>query len=94
MPGLESSTQLQFDAAHGVVAVFREAEFKVRRKPAAIERVACLIEFRHDIFEILPDEVRQEKAIMQLRSPAHQTLRRIGCFPKTRDQRAQAAIAG
>src|SRR5437870_6383320 len=27
MPGFESSAQLQVDAAHGVVAVFREAEF-------------------------------------------------------------------
>ena len=94
MPGLEGGAQLHFDAAHGVVAVLGKAEFKVRRKPAAIESVACLIELRHDIFEVLPDEVGQEKAIMQLRAPAHQTLRLIGCFPKTRDQRAQEQLLG
>ena len=64
----------------------------MRREPTAIERVACLIEFSHDIFEVLPDEVGQEKAIMQLGAPAHQALRLIGYLPKTRDQRTQEQL--
>src|ERR687891_1456836 len=66
----------------------------MRREPTGVEWIAALIELRDDILEVEPNEVRQEKAVVQLRAPARQTLRLIRCFPKTRDQRAQKQLLG
>ena len=64
MPGFEGAAKFHFDAARGAVAVLGKTEFKMRCEPIAIESVARLVELRDDIFEVLPDEVGQEKAIM------------------------------
>ena len=65
-----------FTSALRDVADAREAELEVRREPLRLERIAAVAQIVDDVAEILPDEVRQHEAVVHLRAPAHQRLRR------------------
>ncbi len=90
VPRLERLAQLeQRPTAHGEVAELRKTELEMRREPieAQVEsRVALLLEH---VLEVQPDEMRQQKAVVELRAPTREAPGRVGCAPKTRHQRAQ-----
>jgi hypothetical protein len=75
-------------------AVHRETELEMRRKPGAFERIAGRTHLANDVVEVLLDEVRQHEAVVQLGSPAHQSLRRVRRAPEAGDQGPQQQLLG
>ena len=92
MPRLERHAQLDGDARGGEVAEQREAEIAVRREPGELERIAGVVELADDVLEVLPDEVRQHEAVVQLGAPARQPRRLVRRRPEARDQRAHQQL--
>ena len=92
MPGLERLPQFELHAAGGEVAIFREAEFEVRREPLGLQRVAIGLHVRHHIHQVLFDEVRHQKTVVQFRPPTRQRLRRVRPLPETRHHRPQQQL--
>ena len=91
VPGLERAAQREMDAAHRDFAHRREAELEMRREPLGLERVAGLRHLGEHVLEILPDEPRQQEAVVQLGAPALRALRRRAAARSGRSARAAAA---
>ena len=64
----------------------------MRREPAELERIAGIVELRDHVLEVLPDEVRQHEAVVQLGAPARQPRRPVRRGPEARDQRAHQQL--
>jgi hypothetical protein len=89
VPGLERLAQLQLRDPQRLIAELRKAELEMRREPLEPQSKARAVRLLDHLGEILPDEVRQHEAVVQLRSPAREPRRCIGLAPEARDQRAQ-----
>ena len=63
----------------------------MRREPVALEREAVAPQLVEHVVEVVPDEVRQHEAIVQLGAPARQR-RRVRLAPEARDQRPQQQL--
>ena len=88
MPGLDGPAQLQLDIVELYPAVVGKAELLEGGQPVKVEGVAVGLQVCHHELHVLPDVVRQHKAIVQLGAPAHQGLV-VGFFPEARHQGAQ-----
>src|SRR5262245_14554898 len=73
MPWFQRLAQFQLDAALVHRAVPREAKLEVWSKPIRLHRVPRLFEIQEDVFEVLFYEMRQQKPVVQLCAPAHQS---------------------
>src|SRR5581483_1061105 len=87
-PRLERMAQLELGPLEVDRAVAREAELEVRAEPLALERVARRAQIVEHFAEVLPDEVRQHVAIVQLGAEVHE-LARVRLLPEPREHRAQ-----
>ncbi len=70
----------------------RKAEFEMRREPFGLQRVARLRGVVDHVLEVLPDEVRQHEAVVQLGAPAHELLRPVGLLPEPRNEGTQQKL--
>ena len=94
MPGFERQAQFDLDAHGAEVAEPREAEVEVRRKPLGLQRVAELVQFLDHVAQVLPDEMRQHEAVVQLGVPALEVRRTVGLLPEARHQRPHQQLLG
>ena len=88
VPRLDGVAHFHLDAALGELADSRETELQMRREPVLLDPVAGLPQIGEYVAEILPDEVRQHPAVVDLTVPADKRLR-VGFLPETRNQRPQ-----
>ena len=93
MPGLQCLTQFQRDAAAFDLAIEREAELAVGRKPVILKGIAGIAHILQHTGKILPDKMRQHETVMEGRAPADQRLV-VGLFPEPCDQGPQQQLLG
>src|SRR5260370_12294461 len=86
VPGLERAAQLDLHAARGEFPDAREAELEVRREPGRLDGIARLARFLDHVDEVLPDELRQQKAVLQPGAPAREARRAVGPLPAAGEQ--------
>ena len=91
VPWLKRTAQRERDAAGMQLAHQREAERKMRRKPAALEGVTGFTQIRQHIVEIHLYERPEQEAVVQLGAPARQA-RGVRRVPEASDQRAQQQL--
>ena len=94
VPGFERAAQFDVHIARREFAEFREAEFKMRREPFQLHRVAEGMQFVDHVAQVVPHEMRQHEAVVQFSAPALEARRRVGLLPEARDQRAQHELLG
>ena len=64
----------------------------MRREPVGVELVAECIELVDDIAQVVPHEVRQHEAVVQLGTPALQARRLVRLGPEARHQRTHQQL--
>ena len=92
MPGLERETQFHLHTLGHEIAQPREAEVEVWRKPVGLDRVAEATQLLHHVAQVLPDEVRQHEAVVQLGAPSLQARRPVRLLPEARHQRTHQQL--
>src|SRR5581483_5446271 len=80
--------QLELGSLEVDRAVAREAELEMRAEPFALEPVAGCAEIVEHFAEVLPYEVRQHVAVVQLGAEVHE-LARVRLLPEPREHPAQ-----